>query len=149
MRRSATAVWKGGPRAGEGTVTTSSGVLTNVLYRVVTSAQDVPCTTPGEMLVASEAACMSLTVANEIGLMGATPESIETTAELHVAVKSAKIMDIDNIHIKVTARVPGMEPEAVKQAIKRAQNHCLIARALKPKVTVEAHVIPCEAPVTA
>lgn len=141
MKRSATAIWKGGPRAGEGTVTTSSGVLNNVLYRVVTSAVDIPCTTPGEMLVASEAACMSLTVANELGMMGATAEAIETKAELTVATNGHKTMDITDIHLIVTARVPGMEPEAVKQAIKRAQNHCLIARALKPKITVESHVV--------
>ena len=148
MKRSATAIWKGGPRAGEGTVTTSSGVLNNVLYRVVTSAVDVPCTTPGEMLVASEAACMSLTIANELALAGATPESIETEAELTVEIKSQMIMDITAIHLKVTANVPGLEPAAVKLAVNRAKNHCLIARALKPKITCETHVVTAEEPVS-
>src|SRR3954451_1340235 len=148
MKRSATAIWKGGPRAGEGTVTTSSGVLDNVLYRVATSAVDVPCTTPGEMLVASEAACMSLTVANELALAGATPESIETEAELTVEVKSQMIMDITAIHLKVTVNVPGLEPAAIKQAVNRAKNHCLIARALKPNITCETHVISTEEPVS-
>src|SRR3954462_4541056 len=112
MKRSATAIWKGGPRAGEGTVTTSSGVLNNVLYRVVTSAVEVPCTTPGEMLVASEAACMSLTVANELSLIGATAESIETEADLTLELKGP-IKDITAIHLKVTAKVPGLEPDAI------------------------------------
>ena len=140
MKRSATAIWKGGPRAGEGTVTTSSGVLDNVLYRVVTSAVEVPCTTPGEMLAASEAACMSLTVANELSLIGATAESIEIEADLTVEMKGP-VKDITAIHLKVTANVPGLEPEAIKQAVNRAKNHCLIARALKPKITCETHVI--------
>jgi len=144
MKRSAIATWKGGPRAGEGTVTTSSGVLNNVLYRVVTSAVEVPCTTPGEMLIAAEAACMSLTGANELGMMGATPESIETQAELTVAVDGHKTMDITAVHLVVTTKVPNTEPEAVKLAIQRAKNHCLIARALKIKVTVESHILPCE-----
>jgi osmotically inducible protein OsmC len=141
MKRSATAIWKGGPRAGEGTVTTSSGVLNNVLYRVVTSAVEVPCTTPGEMLVASEAACMSLTVANELAVAGATAESVETEAELTVAIDSRKNMDITGIHLKVTVNVPGLDAEAIKHAVSRAKNHCLIARALKPKITCETHVI--------
>jgi osmotically inducible protein OsmC len=145
MKRSATAIWKGGPRAGEGTVTTSSGVLDNVLYRVVTSAVEVPCTTPGEMLVASEAACMSLTVANELSLIGATAESIETEADLTLEMKGP-IKDITAIHLKVTAKVPGLEPDAIKQAVNRAKNHCLISRALKPKVTCETHVITAEEP---
>jgi lipoyl-dependent peroxiredoxin len=149
MKRSATAVWKGGPRAGEGTVTTSSGVLSNVLYRVATSAVDVPCTTPGEMLVASEAACMSLTVANELATTGATPESIETEAELTVEIKSQMIMDITAIHLKVTANVPGLDPDAIKQAVNRAKNHCLISRALKPKITCETHVVTTAEPMNA
>lgn len=141
MKRSATAVWKGGPRAGEGTVTTSSGVLSNVLYRVVTSAVDVPCTTPGEMLVASEAACMSLTVANELALAGATAESIETEAELTVEMNSRKMMDITGIHLKVRVSVPNLDDHTIKQAIRRAANHCLIARALKVKITVESCIV--------
>jgi osmotically inducible protein OsmC len=145
MKRSATAIWKGGPRAGEGTVTTSSGVLNNVLYRVVTSAVEVPCTTPGEMLAASEAACMSLTVANELSLIGATAESIEIEADLTVEMKGPA-RDITGIHLKVTANVPGLEPDAIKQAVNRAKNHCLIARALKPKITCETHVITADEP---
>lgn len=149
MKRSATAIWKGGPRAGEGTVTTSSGVINNVLYRVVTSAVEIPCTTPGEMLVAAEAACMSLTVANELSLAGVTAESIETEAVLTIDDKGKKIRDINGIHLKVTARVPNMETAAVEQAIHRAKNHCLISRALKPKITVESHVVSMAVPVGA
>lgn len=149
MKRSATAIWKGGPRAGEGTVTTSSGVLNNVLYRVVTSAVDVPCTTPGEMLIASEAACMSLTVANELALVGATAERVETEAELTVETNGHQIMDITAIHLKVNVEVPGLKPEEIKQAVNRAKNHCLIARALKTKITCETHIVKTPEPVGA
>lgn len=149
MKRSATAVWKGGPRAGEGTVTTSSRVLNNVLYRVVTSAVEVPCTTPGEMLVAAEAACMSLTVANELAIAGATAESIETEAELTVSMDNRKQMDITGIHLKVVVQVPGLDEDAIKHAVNRAKNHCLIARALKPKITCETHVMTTAEPANA
>jgi lipoyl-dependent peroxiredoxin len=63
MNRKATATWKGGPRAGEGTITTASGVFDKAFYTSGTSTMDIPCTNPAEILAAAEAGCVSMMVA--------------------------------------------------------------------------------------
>ncbi len=143
MKRSATAIWRGGPRAGEGTVTTSSGVISNALYRTGTTANDIPCTTPSEMLVAAEAACMSLTLAAELAEDGITAENIETKAEL-VIFADKKIWDISEIRMTVKAQVPHMNKEKFNAAVHRAKQHCLISRALKPKLTIKTEMVEIE-----
>src|SRR5256885_14583145 len=66
MKRLATAIWKGGRRAGEGTVSTASGVFNNVLFTASTSHEEFPCTCPSEMLAAAAGSCVSLMVAKEL-----------------------------------------------------------------------------------
>jgi lipoyl-dependent peroxiredoxin len=148
MKRSATAIWRGGPRAGEGTVTTSSGVISNALFRTGTTAHDIPCTTPSEMLVAAEAACMSLTLAAELAEDGITAEAIETKAEL-VIFADKKIWDISEIRMSVKAHIPHMSKEKFNAAVNRAKQHCLISRALKPKLTIKTDMVEIESAVAA
>jgi osmotically inducible protein OsmC len=148
MKRSATAIWRGGPRAGEGTVTTSSGVICNALYRTGTTAQDIPCTTPSEMLVAAEAACVSLTLAKELAEDGITAEAVETKAEL-VIFADKKIWDISEIRMEVKAHIPRMSKEKFQAAVTRAKQHCMISRALKPKITIKAEMVEIEQATTA
>ena len=85
MKRHATATWKGGPRAGEGTISTASGVFDKAIYTGGTTSMDIPCTNPAEILAAAEAACVSMMVAKELGKEGITAEHIETRSEIVLA----------------------------------------------------------------
>jgi len=58
MIRSAVATWKGSPAVGEGSVSTTSGVLSKALYSFGSSTGNEPCTSPSEMLAAALASCM-------------------------------------------------------------------------------------------
>jgi len=143
MKRTANAVWKGGVRVGEGTVTTSSGVISKLIYTAGASSGEVPCITPSEMLAAAEASCIAVSVARELETIHLPAESIETVAEVLIeAVR--KVPDITQIHLDVTVRAPEPDTKEYEKAMHRAKNHCLITRNLKAKITMKTHVVAVE-----
>jgi len=144
MRRQAVATWKGGARAGEGTISTASGVFDKAIFTGGTTAMDIPCTNPAEILAAAEAACLSMMVAKELGMEGVTAEHIETAAEVTLA-KDGESWNIPRIHVVVKAYVPEIDGEKFEAAVKRAKTNCPITRSLKSEVTLEAIVEPIAA----
>jgi osmotically inducible protein OsmC len=141
MKRSATATWKGGPRAGEGSISTASGVFDKAIYTGGTSAMDVPCTNPSEILAAAEAACVSMMVARELAKEGITPECIETKAEIILA-PDGDSWNIPRIHLLVKAHVPEVDNAKFQEAVVRAKKSCPITRSLKSEITLEALIEP-------
>lgn len=141
MKRSATATWKGGPRAGEGTISTASGVFDRAIYTGGTSAMDVPCTNPSEILAAAEAACISMMVAKELAKEGITPECIETEAEIVLA-PDGDSWNIPRIHLLVRAHVSEIDSAKFQEAVQRAKKNCPITRSLKSEVSMEALIEP-------
>lgn len=141
MKRSATATWKGGPRAGEGTIRTASGVFDKVIYTYGTSTMDVPCTNPSEIFAAAEAACVSMMVARELSKEGISPEAIETRAEIELA-PDGDSWNIPRIHLTVKAHVPEVDSAKFQEAVIRAKKTCPISRSLKSEITLESLIEP-------
>ncbi len=141
MKRSATATWKGGPRAGEGSISTASGVFDKAIYTGGTSSMDVPCTNPSEILAAAEAACVSMMVAKELSKEGITPDHIETKAEIVLA-PDGDSWNIPRIHLTVKAHVAEVDSSRFQEAVVRAKKSCPITRSLKSEVTLEALIEP-------
>ena len=98
MNRSAVAIWKGGPGAGEGTVSTSSGVINNALYSFGSGTGSEPCTSPSEMLAAAVASCMSLMVAREMAGAGLKDKYVKTESPLTLEDKGSH-WEITGIHL--------------------------------------------------
>lgn len=141
MKRSATATWKGGPRAGEGNISTSSGVFDKAIYTGGTTAMDVPCTNPSEILAAAHAACVSMMVAKELGKEGITADCIETSAEIVLA-PDGDSWNIPRIHLVVKAHLPEVDSSKFQEAVQRAKKNCPITRSLKSDVTLNAMIEP-------
>lgn len=82
MKRSASAVWRGGLQDGKGTISSDSGVLSNTPYGFKTRFENEKGTNPEELIAAAHAACFSMALSLFLGQAGMTAESIETTAEV-------------------------------------------------------------------
>lgn len=145
MKKHATATWRGSSRAGEGTISTLSGVFDNSIFTSGTNSMGVPCTNPAEILAAAEAACISMMVAKELAKEHIISDHIETSSEIVLA-PEGESWHIPHIHVTVKANVPDMDPEKFDQVVQRAKANCPITRSLKSHVTVEALM---EVPVTA
>jgi len=137
MKKQATATWRGSSRAGEGTISTLSGVFNNSIYSEGAAAMGVPCTNPAEILAAAEAACISMMVAKELSKQRIISDHIEASSELVLA-PDGESWNIPRIHVVVKAHVPEMDAEKFRQAVEHARKNCPISRSLKSEVTVEA-----------
>src|SRR5260370_7722459 len=82
MQRKASAVWKGGLKDGQGTVSSASGILSNTKYSFKTRFEDAPGTNPEELIAAAHASCFSMALSAQLGERNLTPESINTAATL-------------------------------------------------------------------
>lgn len=139
MKRTATAIWKGGPKAGEGTVSTASGVFNNVLFTASTSREEFPCTCPSEMLAAAAASCVSLMVSKELAESKIVAEHVRTDTELEI-VESARTWKILGLKMKVSVGVGEMDEAEFHKAIKRAKQGCAVSNALSCPISVEVEV---------
>jgi len=137
MQRKASAVWKGGLKDGKGSVSSTSGVLSNTPYSFTTRFENTPGTNPEELIAAAHAACFSMALSAQLGGANLTPESINTTANLTMEKLDAG-WTITAVQLDVTARVPGASQEALNKAAENAKSGCPVSKVLNAKITMNA-----------
>jgi lipoyl-dependent peroxiredoxin len=137
MVRKASAIWKGGLKDGQGTVSTDSGVLKTVPYNFAQRFENETGTNPEELIAAAHAACFSMALSAELGKANLKPASVETSAALTLE-KLDVGFTTTRIHLSVTASVPGASPEAFLKATEDAKRGCPISRLLNTTITLEA-----------
>ena len=137
MQRTATAVWNGGLKDGNGAITTQSGVLSNSPYSFVTRFENAKGTNPEELIAAAHAGCFTMALSAQLGTMNFTPQSLRTTATLTLEKLDAG-WTISKIHLDVSARIPGISPSAFESAAASAKANCPVSRLLKAEITMNA-----------
>jgi len=137
MQRKASAVWKGGLKDGKGTVSSTSGVLSNTPYSFTTRFENTPGTNPEELIAAAHAACFSMALSAQLGEAKLTPESISTSATLTMD-KLDTGWTITAVHLDVVAKVPGASAAAFNTAAQNAKAGCPVSKVLNAKITMDA-----------
>jgi osmotically inducible protein OsmC len=137
MQRTASAVWKGGLKDGQGTVSSASGILSNTKYSFATRFEDAPGTNPEELIAAAHAACFSMALSGQLSAAKLTPESINTNANLTME-KLESGWAITAVHLDVVAKVPGASAEAFATAAQNAKAGCPVSKVLNAKITMYA-----------
>src|SRR3979490_409207 len=129
MTRKASAVWQGNLKAGKGTISTDSGVLSNTQYSFSTRFESGTGTNPEELIAAAHAGCFSMALSGQLTNAGTPPERINTTATLTME-KTDAGFTVTSIHLDVTAKVPGADAAAFDTAANNAKKGCPISRLL-------------------
>ena len=140
MKRSASAVWKGGLQDGKGTVSSESGVLANTPYSFKMRFENEKGTNPEELVAAAHAACFSMALSLFMANEGLTPESIETEAR----VSFDKVNDawtITSSHLQTVVRSPNADPAKFQKAAEGAKAGCPISRLLNTKISLDATLV--------
>ena len=137
MKRKASALWKGNLKEGKGTISTDSGVLSDTQYSFATRFADGKGTNPEELIAAAHAGCFSMALANELGKVGLTPESIRTTAAVTLE-QTASGFAITAVHLNVAGKVPGASQQVFETAAVTAKNGCPVSKVLKADITMDA-----------
>lgn len=137
MKRSASAVWNGTLKEGNGTISTESGALRKTNYSFHTRFEDGPGTNPEELIAAAHAGCFSMALSGQLTNAGLKPQDIETTATVTL-LKTDAGFTVTAVHLEVSARVPGASAEAFDTAANNAKAGCPISRLLKAEITMNA-----------
>jgi len=140
MKRTASAEWKGGLKDGKGTVSTQSGVLSKTQYSFSTRFEDGIGTNPEELVAAAHAGCFSMALSGQLGAAEMTAESINTTASLTFE-KTDAGWTVTEIHLDVTAKIPGADKAKFDTAAANAKAGCPISRLLNTKITMDAKLV--------
>ena len=139
MKRKASAVWRGGLTAGNGTVSTDSGVLSSSQYSFSTRFEEGKGTNPEELIAAAHAGCFSMALSGQLEKAHLKAESISTTAAVTLE-KTAEGFTVTRVHLDVTAAVPGASQDAFEAAANGAKAGCPISRLLKAEITMDARL---------
>lgn len=137
MERRASANWKDGFKQGGGTVSTGSGMISDLQYSFGTRFGGERGTNPEELIAAAHAGCFSMALAAQLDTMGFNPESIDTSAAVTLEQKSGNWV-ISAVHLVVKARIPGIGRPRFEQAAKAAKEGCPVSRVLNAKITMDA-----------
>ena len=137
MQRKGSAVWKGGLKDGKGTVSSASGVLNQTQYSFATRFENGNGTNPEELIAAAHAGCFSMALSAQLGNMGITPDSIETTATVTLE-KQEGGFAITAVHLDVTGRIPGNDKAKFEQAARNAKEGCPVSKVLNARITMDA-----------
>jgi osmotically inducible protein OsmC len=136
MKRTASAVWKGGLKDGKGSISTASGVLSDTQYSFATRFEEGTGTNPEELIAAAHAGCFSMALSAQLQGENKTAEKIETEAAVTL-VKTDAGFTVTAVHLKVRAKVPGATPPDFQKAAEAAKANCPISRLLKAEITME------------
>src|SRR5271170_6625601 len=82
MIRKAKAVWRGTGRAGNGELSTDSGVLSKTAYSFRTRFENEKGTNPEELIAAAHAGCFTMALAFQLQKAGYTPTELSTEAAI-------------------------------------------------------------------
>jgi osmotically inducible protein OsmC len=137
MKRSASAVWRGGLKDGKGTVSTESGALSTVPYNFRMRFENEKGTNPEELVAAAHAACFSMALSAQLGEAGMTADSIETTATVTLE-KVGEGFSVTSSHLKTAVKIPGADKAAFQKAADGAKAGCPISKLLNASITLEA-----------
>ena len=139
MKRSASAVWKGGLKDGKGTVSTESGALSNVPYNFRMRFEEEKGTNPEELIAAAHSACFSMALSMILGNAGMTAESIETMATVTLE-QVAGAFSVTASHLDTVVRIPNADRAAFEKAAEDAKAGCPISKLLSAKITMTARL---------
>ena len=140
MKRSASAVWKGGLRDGNGTVSTESGVLTNTPYNFRMRFENEKGTNPEELVAAAHAACFSMALSMILGQAGMTAESIDTKATVSLEQVGDGFAVISS-HLETRVKIPKADKAAFEKAVAAAKTGCPISKLLNATITLDATLV--------
>lgn len=136
MDRSATAVWNGSGKDGNGQLSTQSKALENVQYSYKSGFEQGTGTNPEELIAAAHAGCFTMKLSFVLGAAGFTPESIETTSTVTLHEGT-----VTKSHLVVKAKVPGISQDKFQESVDDAKKNCPISKALSAlEITAEAQL---------
>jgi osmotically inducible protein OsmC len=136
-KRIADARWNGTLQGGDGTMRVASGAYEGP-YSFQSRFEEADGTNPEELIAGAHAGCFSMKFAGDLGAAGYEPESVETTATVHMD-KVEGGFAIKRIVLDTRAKVAGIDAEEFQRVAEGAKDTCPVSQALKAVETIEVN----------
>ncbi|MBB3229190.1 OsmC family protein [Halomonas stenophila] len=137
IKKNGSAVWQGGLKDGRGTVSTQSGVLSDVPYSFAKRFEGEAGSNPEELIGAAHASCYSMALSMILGEAGFTPERIATQATVSLEEVEGGF-GITAIHLDTRASVPGADEAAFQDAANKAKEGCPVSKLFNAEISLDA-----------
>ena len=138
MKRTATAVWNGSLKEGQGTLTAPGGALKSTPYSFNSRFATGAGTNPEELIAAAHSGCFAMALSAALGEAGFKPERIEVTAEVSLDNVPPAGWTVTASHLVLSAKIPGIDAAKFDEIAGKAKAGCPISRLLNAKVTLSA-----------
>jgi osmotically inducible protein OsmC len=137
MIRKAKAVWHGTGRAGNGTLSTDSGVLDNTAYSFRTRFENEKGTNPEELIAAAHAGCFTMALAFQLQGAGFTPTELSTEAAVSLEPEGQGFR-IKSSALTLRAAVPNLDEATFNRLAGEAEKNCPVSKVLNAEITLDA-----------
>lgn len=141
MNATAFSTWTGTWKQGTGTLSTTTGIFTDVPYTYSSRFEGTPGGSPEELLAAAHAGCFNQALANNLDMVHLKAESIKTSVVIDFGVGDDGSPAIKSSHIVVEAKVPTATEEKFLYCANRARTNCTISKIFKCEITMEAKLL--------
>jgi len=136
MNRSATAVWNGSGKEGNGHLSTQSTVLNNTQYSFNSRFADGIGTNPEELMAAAHAGCFAMKISFVLGAAGFTADQLEVNCII-----SLEDGVITTSHLELSAKIPGISEAQFQAAASEAKANCPVSKAYHVAINLDAKLI--------
>jgi osmotically inducible protein OsmC len=136
MKRTATAVWNGTGKEGNGHLTTQSTTLNKTQYSYKSRFEDGVGTNPEELIAAAHAGCFAMKLSFVLQAAGLTADSLDVTSTVTLdngAITSSALV--------LKAKIPGIHPDKFSEYTEDAKANCPVSKLLNAEISLEASLV--------
>jgi lipoyl-dependent peroxiredoxin len=137
MIRKAKAIWRGTGRAGNGHLSTDSGVLDQTPYSFKTRFENEKGTNPEELIAAAHAGCFTMALAFQLQAGGYTPTELATEAAVTLEPEGQGFR-ITRSALTLRANVPNVDEATFARMAGEAEKNCPVSKVLHAQITLDA-----------
>jgi osmotically inducible protein OsmC len=139
ITRTARARYEGMGKTGKGWVSTQSGVLQDQRYGFNTRFENEPGTNPEELIAAAHAGCFTMALSFALAGAGVNDGTLESEARVKLEQDGAGFT-VTRSDLKLTASVPGINEDRLRELAEEAKRNCPISKLLKAEMNLEVEV---------
>jgi lipoyl-dependent peroxiredoxin len=137
IRRAADVVWEGNVARGAGTISAGTGAFFGLPYSLPTRiAGPADTTSPEELLAAAHAGCFGMSLATELTNAGTPPGRLDVNCTITMDEVEGKGHVIVDSALEVTARVPGIDGEAFRRVVEKADAGCSMSALIRASANI-------------
>jgi len=140
MIRKAKAIWHGTGRAGNGNLTSDSGVLDATPYSFKTRFENDKGTNPEELIAAAHAGCFTMALAFGMQAAGFTPTELSTEAAVTLEPEGQGFR-ISRSALTLRGSVPNLDAAKFAELAAAAEKNCPVSKVLNAEITLDAKLV--------